>query len=73
MIECRLASAVLAKALGLQWQDMKQLKDVQLAAKKDLAEMLQHSKASLKHVAYSREELAAALSLCFLFDLIKYD
>lgn len=61
--ECRLSSAVLAKKLGLEWGNIKKLKQVQESAKLSLQEMIQMVKTHLHEHPYSLEEIADFLGI----------
>ena len=65
MVECRLATKVLAKHLGLfNWRDLSRLMDVQLGAGKTLLEMVEIVESLLHREAYTKDELASILDMC---------
>jgi N-acetylgalactosamine kinase len=64
VVECRLATKVLAKALFISsWQQLTKLKDVQVASGKSLPEMVDIVQNILHEAAYTKEEL------CFLLEI----
>ena len=64
VVECRLASVLLAKSLNLnQWADLKGLKDTQTTAGKSLPEMIELVQQYLHTKPYSKSELSQLLEM----------
>ena len=62
VLECRLATAILAKSMGLPWQTIKKPKELQQASKKSLFELQQAANEVLKE-DYSKEDVAKILGM----------
>ncbi|KAK3098589.1 hypothetical protein FSP39_021040 [Pinctada imbricata] len=63
VVECRLATQILAKSKGLNWRDYKRLADVQKALKLTLEEALEVVKEVLHEEPYTKEEVAQILGV----------
>uniref|UniRef100_A0A8C4RD70 Galactokinase 2 n=1 Tax=Eptatretus burgeri TaxID=7764 RepID=A0A8C4RD70_EPTBU len=61
--ECRIAAKVLAKTMGLRWQEVVKLKDVQVAQQVSTIDMLEMVEKHLHPEPYSRREICSALEL----------
>ncbi|XP_005510107.2 N-acetylgalactosamine kinase isoform X3 [Columba livia] len=63
VMECRLATKLLAKSKGLDWKDMSRLHDVQSGLGVSLADMLTVVEAVLHPEPYSTEEISKCLGI----------
>ena len=64
VVECRLASVLLAKSLNLtQWAELKRLKDLQTTADKSLPDMIELVQQYLHTKPYSKPELSELLEM----------
>nr|XP_020645734.1 N-acetylgalactosamine kinase isoform X2 [Pogona vitticeps] len=63
VMECRLATKLLAKSRGLDWKEAEKLQEVQLRLKLSLAEMLEVLEEVLHPEPYSLEEIGQKLGM----------
>ncbi|KAG7280994.1 hypothetical protein CRUP_016626 [Coryphaenoides rupestris] len=63
VVECRIATKILAKARGLEWRSLLKLAQVQTELGTSLEEMLALVEEVLHPDAYSREEICASLGI----------
>ncbi|KAM3870697.1 N-acetylgalactosamine kinase [Diretmus argenteus] len=63
VVECRIATKMLAKARGLEWSGLLKLAQVQTELKASLEEMLRLVDEALHPEPYSREEICTALGI----------
>jgi N-acetylgalactosamine kinase len=63
VVECRLGAVMLAKKLGLEWQSVRRLVDVQKQSNKTLPELAQAVQQLLHKEPYTREEVAKELGI----------
>nr|XP_060611294.1 N-acetylgalactosamine kinase [Anolis sagrei ordinatus] len=63
VMECRLATKLLAKSRGLDWKAMQKLQDVQIKLKRSLEEMLDVVEEVLHPEPYSIEEIGEKLGI----------
>ncbi len=63
VLECKLAAAVLAKSIGLQWQSVKRLADVEKLSKKPLDILLEEVRTHIHPGVYTKEEVAGFIGM----------
>eukprot|EP01133_Synstelium_polycarpum_P019106 gene19106-22882_t len=63
VVECRLAAVLLAHKLGLAWDGVRKLIDVQKLSGLSLKELVEATETHLHPEAYTREEVATALNI----------
>jgi len=63
VVECKLATAILGKSLGLPWKTIKKPQELQEISKKSLQELLADVKQLLHEEVYTKEEVAAILGM----------
>jgi N-acetylgalactosamine kinase len=63
VLECKLSAAVLAKKMGVEWQKIKKLKDLQETSGKSLQEMVQEVETHLHKGPYSKQEIGQLLEM----------
>ncbi|EGG23542.1 galactokinase [Cavenderia fasciculata] len=61
--ECRLAAVVLANKMGLQWEQVRKLNDVQKLSNLSLQQLLEMVDSHLHQEAYTRQEVANILGV----------
>ncbi|EGC39234.1 hypothetical protein DICPUDRAFT_147991 [Dictyostelium purpureum] len=63
VVECRLAAVILAFHLGLKWESVRKLKDVQHIGNYSITQMVGFTEQHLKQTPYTREEVASILDI----------
>ncbi|KAF2069197.1 hypothetical protein CYY_009487 [Polysphondylium violaceum] len=63
VVECRLAAVLLAHSLGLKWETVRKLKDVQYQSNLSLEQLIQKTEEILHKSAYTRQEVADILEM----------
>ncbi|KAK4305187.1 hypothetical protein Pmani_022907 [Petrolisthes manimaculis] len=61
VMECRLATKIIAKRAGLSWENYQRLGELQVAVKKSLPEMVEMVKEILEPRPYTKQEVATLL------------
>uniref|UniRef100_A0A6P7FQG6 N-acetylgalactosamine kinase-like n=1 Tax=Diabrotica virgifera virgifera TaxID=50390 RepID=A0A6P7FQG6_DIAVI len=61
VVECRLATQIIAKKQGLEWMKMKRLSELQQALSADLSKMISIVESSLHEHPYTKEEIVTEL------------
>jgi len=63
VVECRLAAVLLAFSLGLKWETVKRLKDVQYQSNLSLEQLIEKTQEILHKSPYTRQEVADLLEI----------